>query len=128
MEDMLWKFPHVGEQIFTKLSNKNLAKCKKISRSWDYFITNEKFCKQRVLRQCLVLQIPCTEIRASFSSLKRERKTHLMLLRCEKLYKTYIFCPGKLHFCNNEKLIFYILGHALHPKTFFSKKNKRNFR
>ena len=48
MEDMLWKFPHVGQQIFKKLSNKNLAKCKKVSRSWEYFITNEKFYKQRV--------------------------------------------------------------------------------
>ena len=48
MEDMLWKFPHIGENIFKKLSNKNLAKSKKISRSWEYFITNEKFYKQRV--------------------------------------------------------------------------------
>ena len=48
MEDMLWKFPHIGENIFKKLSNKNLAKCKKVSRSWEYFITNEKFYKQRV--------------------------------------------------------------------------------
>ena len=28
MEDVFWKFPHLGEQIIKKLSNKNLAKAK----------------------------------------------------------------------------------------------------
>ena len=48
MEDMLWKFPHVGADVFKKLSNKNLAKCKKVARTWECFINNERFCKERV--------------------------------------------------------------------------------
>ena len=48
MEDMLWKFPHVWQQIFKKLSNKNLAKCKKVAKTWEKFITNENFYKQKV--------------------------------------------------------------------------------
>ena len=48
MEDMFWKFPHIGEQIFKKLSNKSLLKCMKVAKTWKYFITNEKFCKLRV--------------------------------------------------------------------------------
>lgn len=48
MEDMLWKFPHIGQQIFKKLSNKNLAKSKEVARTWKHFITNEKFYKQKV--------------------------------------------------------------------------------
>ena len=48
MEDMLWKFPHIGENIFKKLSNSNLAKCKKVTRAWEYFINNERFYKQKV--------------------------------------------------------------------------------
>ena len=39
MEDMLWKYPHLGEDVFKKLSNKNLAKCKKVARTWESFIT-----------------------------------------------------------------------------------------
>ena len=46
MEDMFWKFSHLGQQIIKKLSNKNLAKGKKVARSWEHFITNEKFYKQ----------------------------------------------------------------------------------
>ena len=45
---MLGKFPHVGKQIFKKLSNKSLAKTKKVARTWENFITNEKFYKQKV--------------------------------------------------------------------------------
>ena len=48
MEDILWKFPHVGKQIFKKLSNKNLAKSRKVAKTWEYFITNEKFYKLKV--------------------------------------------------------------------------------
>ena len=45
---MLWKFPHVGNQVFKKLSNKNLAKSKKVARTWESFINNEKFYQQKV--------------------------------------------------------------------------------
>ena len=48
MEDMFWKFPLIGNQIFKNLSNKNLTKYKEVSRTWERFITNEIFYKQRV--------------------------------------------------------------------------------
>ena len=41
-------FPHIGEQIFKQLSNKNLAKCRKVTKSWEHFISNQRFYKQRV--------------------------------------------------------------------------------
>ena len=46
MEEVLWRFPHIGEQTFKKLSNINLAKWKTVSKTWYHFITNEKFYKQ----------------------------------------------------------------------------------
>ena len=45
---MLLRFPHLGIGIFKKLSNKNLAKCKEVGRSWERFIVNEKFYKLKV--------------------------------------------------------------------------------
>ena len=48
MEDIIWKFPLIGSKIFDNLSNQNLTKCKKICRSWYYFIINERFYKVRV--------------------------------------------------------------------------------
>ena len=47
MEDMLWRFPHIGEQVFKKLSNRNLAKCRKVARTWERFNANQRFYKQR---------------------------------------------------------------------------------
>ena len=41
MEEMLWIFPHIGEQIFNSLSNKNIAKCKEVSKTWNHFIAED---------------------------------------------------------------------------------------
>ena len=48
MEDILWRFPHIGEQIFKNLANKNLVKCKTVSKSLNHFIINQKFYHLRV--------------------------------------------------------------------------------
>ena len=41
MEDMLWKFPHIGKKIFNKVSCKNLVKCFKVKQEWEQFIKDE---------------------------------------------------------------------------------------
>ena len=48
MEEILWRFPHIGENIFKKLSNENLIKSKKVAKTWERFIINEKFYKLKV--------------------------------------------------------------------------------
>ena len=45
MEEIIWRFPHIGNNIFKRLSNKSLIKCKKVARTWEYFFINEKFYK-----------------------------------------------------------------------------------
>ena len=48
MEGMFLRFPHIGEGIIKKLLNKRLAKCKEVARTWEHFIINEKFYRQKV--------------------------------------------------------------------------------
>ena len=48
IEELFWRFPHIGEKIFKNLSNKNLVKCKSVSKSWYHLIINQKFYQQRV--------------------------------------------------------------------------------
>ena len=48
MEEVLLRFPHLGEKTFKILSNKNLIKCEIVSKAWYQFIINQKFYKQRV--------------------------------------------------------------------------------
>ena len=48
IEEFSLKFPHLGEKIFKRLSNKNLVKCKLVNKSWYHFINNQKFYQQRI--------------------------------------------------------------------------------
>ena len=48
MEEVLLRFPHIGDKTFKKLRNKDLIKCKTVGRSWFNYINNDKFYKERV--------------------------------------------------------------------------------
>ena len=43
MEEVILRFPHLGRQIFEKLDNQSLSKCRIIGKTWKSFIDNEKF-------------------------------------------------------------------------------------
>ena len=38
MEEVLVRFSHIGEQIFSSLDEKSLQRCKKASRTWKNYI------------------------------------------------------------------------------------------
>ena len=48
MDEAFLRFPHLGIQIFEKLDDKNLAKCKEVTRSWSNFIDNENLPRKRI--------------------------------------------------------------------------------
>ena len=48
MEEMLWRFPHIGQEIYQQLNDQSLSECREISQSWQEFINNEKFYKKRI--------------------------------------------------------------------------------
>ena len=52
MEEILMRFPHIGEQIFEELGNKSLAICRQADRSWKTFIDDQKFPWIRKIRFC----------------------------------------------------------------------------
>ena len=45
---MLWRFPHIGQEIFQQLNDQSLSECREISQSWQEFINSEKFYKKRI--------------------------------------------------------------------------------
>ena len=53
MEEVLLRFPHLGENIFKIVSNKKLIQSKMTTRSWSHFIVSKKFYKQRVIYENL---------------------------------------------------------------------------
>ena len=42
MEEVLSRFPHIGEDIFKELGGKDFFKSMEVSRSWNFFIKNQK--------------------------------------------------------------------------------------
>ena len=50
MEEIILRFPHIGEQIFKLLDDKSLAESREVSRSWQKFINEEKFYKQIIAK------------------------------------------------------------------------------
>ena len=53
MEEILLRFPHIGDQVFKQLDNEDLTKCRKISPSWNEFIDNQKLPWIRMMKKYL---------------------------------------------------------------------------
>ena len=53
MEEIITRFPHLGEQIFDQLKGKDLQKCREVEESWKIFIDRQKFPWIRVIKELL---------------------------------------------------------------------------
>ena len=42
IEEIFWRFPHLGIQIFEKLDHSSLVKCREISTWWKKFVDSDK--------------------------------------------------------------------------------------
>ena len=51
MEEVFARFPHISDMIFDQLTNLNLAKCKRISKSWCNYLDNHKILYIRIIKQ-----------------------------------------------------------------------------
>ena len=50
MEEVLIRFPHLGDNIFQNLESKSLIKCKEVKRTWKNFIKVDKCSYFRVIQ------------------------------------------------------------------------------
>ena len=50
MEEVLSKFGHLGRNIFEKLDDLTLLKCKEVTRPWNLFIDIKKIAVLRVVK------------------------------------------------------------------------------
>ena len=48
MEEVIARFPHLVEEILNSLSNKSLVGCREVNKTWQEFISNERFYKKRI--------------------------------------------------------------------------------
>ena len=50
MEEVLARFPHLGDKIFQNLNSHTLIRCKEVNKSWENFIKVEKSCYLRIIK------------------------------------------------------------------------------
>ena len=50
MEEVILRFPHLGQQIFESLNDASLQRNKRVKRSWCYFIDNQKTSWIRIIK------------------------------------------------------------------------------
>ena len=62
MEEIITRFPHLGEQIFEQLNRKDLKKCRKVKESWRIFIDRQNFPWIRVIKKRLKLDKDWKEV------------------------------------------------------------------
>ena len=53
MEDQIFRFPHIAQQIFEQLDDESLANCREADRDWQYFINYENFYKCKIQKLML---------------------------------------------------------------------------
>ena len=56
MEDMLYRFPHIGRQILSSLNDESLTNCRYVERSWKEVIDYEEYPWKRILKK-----FPCED-------------------------------------------------------------------
>ena len=56
MEQLILRFPHVTEQIFQQLENKDLAKCREVKKLWQKFIDERNYPWLRIVNIPTILR------------------------------------------------------------------------
>ena len=58
MEEIIYRFPHLSEQIFVSLNNLSLVNCNVASRCWFEYLKETKFLQIRIMEETITKQ-PC---------------------------------------------------------------------
>ena len=121
MEEVILRFPYLGEKIFDSLSNKNLQKSKKVARSWQRFVNNQKFPWIRIIINYLEISNKNIIYAANSKLLKNVFKTtRLDVIRkfAENIHKEYKDFP-KIQ--KNQTLMHFITNY---PNAFENEQER----
>ena len=91
MENILLRFPHLGQQIYESLKTKQLRKCKRVGRSWKTFINDQKFTWIRIIQKFCKDSGESLEKILKQSDLTSVRK---MATIARKFYKALLVVPS----------------------------------
>ena len=81
MEEVLLRFPHLGDQIFENLDNENLAQSRTISRSWLAFINEEKISWKKIQKK-----FPCKKGETNLHLAAKTNQTEMFQILFEGIH------------------------------------------
>ena len=84
MEEASLRFPHLTDQIFEKLDNVSLTKCRKISNWWQYMIDNRKEVWIRKIK----IHINCSQ--AYVKSILRKKNTETLAVLANEIQQLWL--------------------------------------
>ena len=61
VEEIFWRFPHLGTQILEKLDNNSLVKCREISTWWKKFVDNDKILWIQQIQEHISMSTPSVQ-------------------------------------------------------------------
>ena len=50
MDQIITRFPHLSEKIYSSLDNESLSKCEEVSRFWRIYLRKQKFFQVRIIK------------------------------------------------------------------------------
>ena len=53
VEEIFWRFPHLGKNILEELDNKSLVKCREVNKWWQDFVDEQRTSYVRNIKKCI---------------------------------------------------------------------------
>ena len=89
IEEIFWRFPHVGQQIFKHLDNQSLAKCQIVSPLWKKSIEDDKIIWIRIIQEFISMpekSVAKSLQKSSLKNLKYSANYVFPVLKNQNLY------------------------------------------
>ena len=94
MEEVVIRFPHLGEKIFDQLDYQNLTKCKEVSRSLRKFLEENKLLWKRMIIE--KYSANNVEFKDAWKLVTEKVPTQIVKELALAVEKFYSFCPHRL--------------------------------
>ena len=69
IEEIFWRFPHIGKQILEKIDNPSLANCRQVNKWWCNFVEGKALLIRKIQRH---ICISSEKVRKSLNNLSLE--------------------------------------------------------
>ena len=87
LEEIFWRFPHIGELMIEQLDNQSLTKTRKVNKWWQRFVDNEKCLYIRKIQEHIYISNKLVRIRLNketVDNLKELESYAAMITHCSK--------------------------------------------